>query len=128
MYHITITDLSTGKTEVDMDSNCIIGACDIANEKRVQGFGVIQATRGTVRNVVTTLLNVVEDACTDGEDRSLYNRVMIPVILKAMKLMGDEPEDRDRGRDEMQECDKSRAEGEEPADWVPGGGGDEHAD
>lgn len=112
MYHITITDLSTGKTTVDMDSNCIIGACDIANEEKVQGFGVIQATRGTVRNVVTTLLNVVEDACTDGEDRSLYNRVMIPVILKAMKLMGGEPEDDDA----------------EPADWAPGRRRDEHAD
>ena len=99
MYHIKITDLSTGKTTVDMDSNCIIGACEITNEEKVQGFGVIQATRGTVRNVVTTLLNVVEDACTDGEDRSLYNRVMVPVILKTMRLMGGEPEDRDRGRD-----------------------------
>ena len=124
MYHIKITDLSTGKTTIDMDSNCIVGACEIANEERVQGFGCIQATRNTVGNVAATLLQIVEEACTNGEDRSLYNRVMIPVILKTMKLMGGEPEeDCDTPRSEGQGCD-----GAEPADWVPGGRGDEHED
>lgn len=123
MYHIKITDLGTGKTTVDMDSNCIVGACEIANEERVQGFGCIQATRNTVGNVAATLLRIVEEACTNGEDRSLYDRVMIPVILKTMKLMGGEPEDDNA---ETQECDKPRDDGAEPADWVPGGRGDEH--
>lgn len=99
MYHITITDLDTGKTAVDMDSNCIIGACEVAEETKIRGFGCIRATRGTVGDVAATSLRVVEDACTDGEDRSLYNRVMIPVALKAMKLMCGGPEEGDEHED-----------------------------
>lgn len=119
MYHITITDLSTGKTHVDTDSNCIIGACEIAGNEQVQGFGCVQATRNTVGNVAATLLRIVEEACTNGEDRSLYDRVMIPVILKAMKLMGGEPEE---------DCDKPRVDDAEPADWASCIRRDEHAD
>lgn len=120
MYHITITDLSTGKTPIDMDSNCIIGACEVAGEEKTQGFGCIQATRNTVGNTAATSLSIVEEACTNGGDRSLYDRVMIPVILKAMKLMGGGPEDDD--------AETPRAGGEEPADWAPGRGRDEHED
>lgn len=124
MYHIKITDLDTGKTHIDMDSNCIVGACEIAGAEQVQGFGCVRAPRNTVGNVAATLLRVVEEACTNGEDRSLYDRVMIPVILRTMKLMGGEPEeDCDTPRSEGQGCD-----GEEPADWTPGGGGNEHED
>ena len=120
MYHIKITDLDTGKTTVDMDSNCIIGACEIAGAEQVQGFGCVRAPRNTVGNVAATLLQVVEEACTNGEDRSLYDRVMIPVILKAMKLMGGEPADDD--------AETPRVDDAEPANWAPGGGRDEHAD
>lgn len=119
MYHIKITDLATGKTHVDMDSSCIVGACEIAGAEQVQGFGCVRAPRNTVGNVAATLLRVVEEACTNGEDRSLYDRVMIPVILKAMKLMGGEPEE---------DCDKPRVDDAEPADWAPGRRRDEHED
>lgn len=116
MYHIKITDLDTGKTHIDMDSSCIVGACEIAGAEQVQGFGCVRATRNTVGNVAATLLRIVEEACTNGEDRSLYDRVMIPVILKAMKLMGGEPEE------------TPRVDDTESADWAPGRRRDEHED
>lgn len=58
-YHITITDLYTGATITDTDSEAIIGAIDRGD--KVQGVGAVWCKNSTLMEVINTADKVIAD-------------------------------------------------------------------
>lgn len=56
-YHITITDLYTGATITDTDSEAIIGAIDCGD--RVQGVGAVCCNKSILMEVINTADEVI---------------------------------------------------------------------
>ena len=84
-FHITITDNKAGTIELDMDTDCIIGAVDVCNSEGKDGTIELGYTDCSGANLVSTAAGAIAASKAVTENRPALRVLFLMALAKSLE-------------------------------------------